>query len=204
MGLRESRIINSVHPWLGERLKWLQEVAVAIGSTQTLISGNRTIEEQRELWEGAGSRPVAAPGCSQHQYGFAADATWTPAVHFGAGMKPKTFSTAETFASMESAARFVNLTTVSGDPGHMQMYPGSQFRQWAVGLGLCTPTPRPSSFARESAANTERYQNCLKNVSGAFNTILRDVQVSACFKAWSSKNLALNAEEFDFKVTGTF
>lgn len=204
MGLRESRIINSVHPWLGERLKWLQEVAVAIGSGQTLISGNRTREEQTVLWEGAGTRPVAAPGCSQHQYGFAADATWIPAARISGGGKLKVFSTAETFASMESAARFVNLTTVSGDPGHLQMYPGSQFRQWSVSLGLCIPTPRPSSFQRQSDANIQRYRDCLNNVSGAFNTPLRDFQTSACFKQWSRKRLALNVEFSDLEVTGSF
>lgn len=146
MGLRESRILNSVHPWLATRLRWLGEVAKIIGSGQSLISGNRTLEKQRQLYFDPRTRPAAFPGCSQHNYGFAADAVWLPAAQISSKGRLRVFSSQETFATMESAARSVHLTTVSGDPGHVQMYPGSQFRSWAVGRGLCNPNPPPRTF----------------------------------------------------------
>lgn len=141
MGLQESRILNEVHPWLAARLIWLSKVADLIGSKQTLISGNRTLAKQRELWESDFRRPVAFPGCSQHNYGFAADAVYDRAVQISSKGRPRLFSLEETNATMQSAARFAGLTTVSGDPGHVQMYPGSQFKSWSVDRGLCNPSP---------------------------------------------------------------
>ena len=134
MGLRESRIINSVHPWLGVRLLWLQEVAKILGGRQSLISGNRSLEKQRELYDITGpSRPAAFPGCSQHNYGFAADATWLPFLRFTTTRKlPKApqggdfdmTSQAETDSIMENHARRAGLTVVPRDVGHLQIYPG--------------------------------------------------------------------------------
>jgi len=165
MGLRESRIINSVHPWLGVRLKWLAEVATIVGSSQILISGNRTREEQRELFGRLGSRPVAAPGCSQHQYGFAADASYLPSVFITSKARPLLTPTEETNRFMESAAHHVSLTTVANDPGHLQIYPGAQFRSWAVGRGLCNPV-QLSGFNIESVDAANRaYRDCLLNVT---------------------------------------
>jgi len=143
VGLRESRIINSVHPWLRVRLQWLSEVATIIGSRQSLISGNRTREEQQVLFDRQGTRPVAPPGCSQHQYGFAADATYLPSVLITSKARPLLSAAAETNRVMESAAHHVQLTTVSNDPGHLQIYPGAQFRVWAIGRGFCSPAPPP-------------------------------------------------------------
>lgn len=142
MGLRESRILNEVHPWLRVRLKWLAEVARLLGGGQSLISGVRSSGQQRELWERRGARPVAFPGCSQHQYGFAADAVWIPFVGITSKGRGKVINTsAETQAAMEGFARQAQLTTVSNDPGHLQIYPGAMFRAWAVRRGLCNPPP---------------------------------------------------------------
>ena len=143
MGLRSSRILQDVHPWLRVRLEWLGEVARIIGSGQTLISGNRDTAQQRKLFEGAGTRPVAAPGCSQHQYGFAADATYLPSFFVTSKGRPMTNPQIETNEFMKNAAHHVSLTTVAGDPGHVQIYPGNQFRNWAVGRGFCKPIPPP-------------------------------------------------------------
>jgi len=164
MGLRESRIINSVHPWLGARLKWLGEVANVVGSSQQLISGNRTRAEQRELFGQLGSRPVAAPGCSQHQYGFAADAQYFRATGITSKGRGVVASQAETDFFMESAAHHVSLTTVANDPGHLQMYPGAQFRSWATSRGLCNPIS-PSGFNIESVDRANRaYRDCLLDI----------------------------------------
>lgn len=152
MSLQESRILNSVHPWLKERLVWLKEVAKIAGGKQNLISGRRSLSTQRELYNSTVDRPVAYPGCSQHNYGFAADADWeliiqdtTPTI-FGLPIPKlpasvRVFSQQETNSFMESAARSVNLQVVSRDPGHLQMYPGLTFRNWSVGRGLCNPNP---------------------------------------------------------------
>ena len=155
MGLRESRIINTVHPWLGDRLRWLGEVAVIVGSVQFLISGNRTLAEQRDLYFGPGSRPVAFPGCSQHQYGFAADATYFPITRVSSKGRPNILPARETTAFFNSAARHVGLTLVAGDDGHYQIYPGIQFREWAVSQGLCNPNP-PPRFNRLLALEAEQ------------------------------------------------
>jgi len=154
MGLRETRIINSVHPWLGVRLKWLAEVSRILGGGQNLISGNRTSSEQSVLWQRGGSRPVARPGCSQHQYGYAADATWLPFATINSKGRLKVTRPSETNAIMEGHARRAGLTTVTGDPGHLQIYPAGMFLLWATGRNLC-PDPawprldlaRASSFA---------------------------------------------------------
>ena len=145
MSLRESRILNSLEPWLRERVKWLGEVATIIGSNQSLLSGRRSSAEQRELYNSRGSRPVAFPGCSQHQYGFAADAAWQPAFQVTSKGRARVFSAQATNNSMESAARYVGLVLVAGDTGHMQVYPGSEFRVWAQSRGLCNPNPPPSA-----------------------------------------------------------
>lgn len=148
MGLKESRIINSVHPWLGARLKWLQEVAVIYGTRQTLHSGNRTKAEQLALYNSQSTRPAAYPGCSQHQYGFAADASYLPISLVTSKGKPIVFDHAQTTSVMNNAARHVGLTVVSGDDGHYQVYPGIQFKAWAVSRGFCpaNPPPRPPSL----------------------------------------------------------
>lgn len=147
MGLRESRIINSVHPWLGARLKWLGEVARIVGSSQQLISGNRTQAEQTKLFNTVFDRPVAAPGCSQHQYGFAADAQYFRATGITSKGRGIVASQNETDRFFQSAANHVGLTTVNNDPGHLQIYPGAQFRSWAVARGLCPPV-RPPTIKR--------------------------------------------------------
>ncbi len=160
MSLQESRILNSVHPWLKERLVWLGEVARIAGGDQTLISGRRSLERQRQLYDTVVDRPVAFPGCSQHNYGFAADVKWGLIIQsntaniFGIPVPKmpssvRVFSPQETDDFMESAARYVQLQTISGDPGHLQIYPGATFRNWSVGRGLCNPNPpRPLALSR--------------------------------------------------------
>jgi len=144
MGLRESRVINSVHPWLGVRLEWMGQVADLVGSRQQLFSGLRTLEQQRLLYNTlAPFKPVAYPGCSQHNYGFAADAFWDRITQISAKGRIKLFTEAETVSFMNQAARHVGLILVANDDGHFQVYPGIQFKEWAVSWGLCDPNPPP-------------------------------------------------------------
>lgn len=166
MGLRESRILNSVHPWLRVRLDWLAEVAKLLGGGQSLISGNRTRTEQLELYESFTSRPVAYPGCSQHQYGFAADATWLPFVLLSSKARPIPITPAETNNIMAGHARRAGLTTVEGDTGHLQIYPGAMFREWAVRTGRCPANP-PPRLRDQAVASSFAFRDCLLRVTAA-------------------------------------
>jgi len=110
----------------------------ALGGVQIYLSGFRTDAEQQRLFQRAGTRPVAAPGCSQHQYGYAVDLAWgllreeSPIGHFS----PK-----EIESFMGEVGRILGLTTVARDPGHFQIFPGADFRNWAVLSGFCVPPP---------------------------------------------------------------
>lgn len=142
MGLLDSQVLNSLHPWLRVRLEWMAEVALAVGSIQRLFSGFRTLEQQRYLYDTVSTgRPVAFPGCSQHNYGFAADGSWDPILQITHKGRLRSFTIAETISFMNQVARHVNLTLVAGDNGHFQIYPGLQFKQWAVSMGFCDPHP---------------------------------------------------------------
>jgi len=174
MGLRESRIINSVHPWFGARLKWLGEVATLYGGVQLLISGIRTRSEQLELYETVFDRPVAPPGCSQHQYGYAADAVWQPFQQITSKGKGFIFSQEETNKIMNEAAAIASLTTVRNDPGHLQVFNGTQFRSWAERRGFCDPRP-PLTASR----NFNRYTDCLRSATLAWQT-------TSCFRRFDA------------------
>jgi len=144
MALKDSQVINSVHPWLGVRLEWMGQVAAAVGSRQSLFSGFRTLEQQLTLYNQLSPFvPVAYPGCSQHNYGFAADGSWAPIVQITSKGRARVFTNAETISFMNQAALHVGLTLVAGDDGHFQVYPGIQFKAWAVSWGFCDPNPPP-------------------------------------------------------------
>lgn len=143
MGLRDTQILNSIHPWLKVRVRWLGEVARLLGGGQSLISGNRTFAQQLTLYSAPGNRPVAYPGCSQHQYGFAVDATWLPFAQVTSKGRAVSTSPSETNSIMAGHARRAGLTTVVGDDGHLQIYPGAMFREWAVRSGHCPANPPP-------------------------------------------------------------
>lgn len=196
MGLRESRIINEVHPWFGGRLRWLGQVARLYGGVQLLISGNRTREEQAVLYKNRGTRPVALPGCSQHQYGYAADAVWQRFAVVTSKGKAAFYTQAETDRTMNELAAIAGLTTVSGDPGHLQVFNGVAFRTWAVTNGFCSD---------RAATNMSSYQDCLAGVRtrSTFNTPLRDILTKQCYAAWAAKDLARASQEQGFKVTGS-
>jgi len=146
VSLQDARIINDVHPWLGVRLEWLRDVARILGGKQILISGTRTRSEQLRLYNDPSVAVVAYPGCSQHQYGFAADAIYLPFTQISSKGKPIIFTNADTNRIMGEAARHVGLQTVSADPGHVQIYPGPEFRSWAVRQGFCPPNPPARNF----------------------------------------------------------
>ena len=143
-------------------MQWLGDVAKLYGGIQLLISGNRTSAEQLRLYNFQSKRPAAYPGCSQHQYGFAADANWLPFTTVTSKGKALVYGQEETDRFMNSAARHAGLTLVAGDQGHVQMYPGLQFREYVVRLGLCPAVPPPPlwNISRVQSEN-EAYRDCL-------------------------------------------
>lgn len=140
MSLRESRALNGVEPWLAVRVQWLGAVINHWGGVQIYLSGVRDREEQRRLFDRVQNRPVAAPGCSQHQYGYAVDVAW-------ALLREESpmgeFSPAQINQLMSDLGRSIGLVTVQRDPGHFQIFPGSEFKPWAVSSGFCNPTAVP-------------------------------------------------------------
>lgn len=140
MGLKESRVLSGIHPWLAVRVKWLGDVIGAWGGVQIYLSGFRTEAEQirlmRSLAQRFSPRPVAGPGCSQHQYGYAVDVAW--------GLLREEspigeFSPKEINDLMSNLGNSIGLVTVAQDSGHFQIFPGSEFRAWSVASGFCDP-----------------------------------------------------------------
>ncbi len=119
------RELNGVHPWVAARIDYILDYADQWGPNYSITSGVRTAQEQWELF----SRPntiAAEVGCSQHQYGFAVD-VW--------------FEDPAWQQWYLSSARNFGLTTIPGDPVHIQAIPGRTFRQWTSAAGAC-PDPR--------------------------------------------------------------
>lgn len=119
----------------------MDEVIKIWGGRQFYHSGVRTAERQRELYDTPSKRPVAFPGCSQHQFGFAVDVSWFPIMNFADNIG---MSGPATNRLMEDLGRHIGLVTVANDVGHFQIYPGSTFRPWAIASGFCNPNPPPS------------------------------------------------------------
>lgn len=106
------------------------------GGKQGYLSGVRSLERQRELFDTVTDRPVAAPGCSQHNYGFAVDVFWIPIISFRFNIQ---MTGKQTNDFMETLGESLGLKTVQFDVGHFQIFPGSQFKTWAVSAGFCDP-----------------------------------------------------------------
>ena len=140
MSLSESRALNGVHPWLAVRVRWLGQVIDIWGGGQIYLSGVRTREQQQQLYDTVRGRPVAFPGCGQHEYGYAVDVTWLPIINFAANIQ---LSPLETNRVMDNLGQQIGLVTVANDFGHFQIFPGSEFRPWAVDSGFCPPVPPP-------------------------------------------------------------
>lgn len=141
MGLKESRVLTGVHPWLAARVRWMGNVIEAWGGVQIYLSGLRTEAEQQVLFDRTRRRPVAAPGCSQHQYGYAVDVAWgllREESPLGA------YSPKEIAELMGQLARSLQLQTVQNDSGHFQVFPASEFKPWAVASGFCDPGAIPA------------------------------------------------------------
>ena len=123
---------GQLNPWLVERIQWIEDMVDYYGGSAIYLSGFRTWREQADLYSKRwrSSRPVARPGCSQHQFGMAVD------VAFGARFPDAVdIGTFERFA--RDLAVHVDLVTVSNDPGHFQVWPAWEFIQMARQAGFC-------------------------------------------------------------------
>ena len=147
MSLKESRALNGVEPWLAVRIQWLGAVINHWGGVQIYLSGLRDRAEQSILFDREGPRPVAAPGCSQHQYGYAVDVAWALLKEFS---PLGDFSPTQINTLMSDLGRSIGLVTVQRDPGHFQIFPGSEFKPWAVASGFCNPTAVPQFLLVEA------------------------------------------------------
>jgi len=174
------------------------EVAKLYGTFQTILSGNRTKEEQLVLYNSQSNRPAAYPGCSQHQYGFAADVTWAPMMTVTSKGRLFAYGREFTDKTMNNAARHVGLTLVAGDTGHFQAYNGIAFRNWAVSTGRCPLTPPPPQ-----KTNASLYADCIGRNTAAFGTRLNALQTSACYKAFAASALMDSAQAHGFRITGS-
>jgi len=113
-----------VHPYVADRVRWILGIADQYGGKYTVLSGVRTNSKQFELWKdqyGTG-RVAAAPGCSQHNYGFAMD------VHFPDPAWSNWFG---------QVASQIGLMEVAGDPGHVQVWPGWKFMEILQPYAVC-------------------------------------------------------------------
>jgi len=113
--------LNGVHPWVAGRVAYILEYADRWGPRYSVTSGVRSAQKQYDLYLSPGNTAVP-PGCSQHQYGVAVDVWWQ--------------DPAWNNWYLQSARNF-GLTTVRGDPLHVQAYPGVSFRNWSQRSGFC-------------------------------------------------------------------
>jgi len=146
--------LRGVDPYLKEAMTWIGRVVESWGGTGYILSGRRTKAEQKELSDDCFRRrsrpskfpvppcpyPVATPGCSQHEYGFAVDAGFF-------GPQSGLMTTPDWTSYAQDLGRvYWGLSTVAGDPFHFAQYPTSEFLPWARETGQCPTQPPLLSF----------------------------------------------------------
>ena len=144
--------LSGVHPVVADRVRAILNVVDAHRGEYTITSGYRSLDQQQSLYmDGITS---ARPGCSQHNYGLAVDVLFT--------------GTYRDFwiEFFTQACNYLGLTTVTGDPGHVQAIAGSSFRNLAGAAGLC---PAPGYPKRHLFASTSGPPSLLDQVCGVQN-----------------------------------
>jgi len=145
MSLSTRSQLASTNPYFAWAIEYILTVADQYRGQYTITSVNRTADKQWELFRQFDSKAVA-PGCSQHQYGAAVDVV---------------FSNEAWQNWYLASARNFGLSTVVGDPVHVQLIPGGRFREWTVSQGLC-PDP---SFPVNEFTSSRQWRDCLLNAS---------------------------------------
>lgn len=160
----------------------MEDVVNYYRGTFIYFSGIRSVQAQARLFRDRGffGRPVAEPGCSQHQYGYAVDVGIT-------GPIIEDRDAQDFVPSVLALARQVGLFTVSRDPGHFQIFPGSEFRPWASAAGFC---PDPSWLSRaDQSLNFQTYTDCLLAAT-------QDFQKASCFQRWIGRQSQIEGITF--------
>jgi len=181
-----SLALRGVDPYIKEAITWISHTIESWGGTSYIFSGRRTLQDQKELFDDCERRrfhvgkwpvipcpyPVATPGCSQHEYGFAVDAGFY-------GPPSGRMTTPDWTGYAQVLAReYWGMHTVEKDPFHFAMYPSSEFLPWARETGQCPPErPRQS----QSFLN---YRDCLQRSTSEWQT-------AGCFQQWSNRETAL-------------
>jgi len=130
MSLSIRNRLMSLHPYVSSRVEYILAYASQYDPVVSITSTVRTAQEQSALFNRVNS--LAAPvGCSQHQYGLAVDVL---------------FEDPRWQEWYLASARNFGLTTVSGDPVHVQAVPGSVFKSYVSSLGLCPDPNYPKTF----------------------------------------------------------
>lgn len=128
MSLSIRNKLAGTHPYLGWAIEYILTFAAGNGGRFTITSVNRLAKKQWDLFNRPNSNAVQV-GCSQHQYGAAVD------VQFLTGAWQEWFL---------ASARNFGLSTVLGDPVHVQLIPGARFREWSASHGLCPDRSYPT------------------------------------------------------------
>ena len=137
---------TNFNPAFRKSLLNLQQQATAAGIKTKLISGVRTLQDQKELYAnklaGDAGKPLpypkrgpvkvaAVPGTSPHEKGMAADLV---------AVNPKDQPKIDALAAKDP-----NLGTVAGDPGHYQLNTGGKGGGTMVASGKVPSPPTPPS-----------------------------------------------------------
>lgn len=158
MSISTRHLLNTIHPWIGERVRYILDYADQWAPTYSVTSGFRTLQEQWELAQSPNYR-AAAPGCSQHNWGLAVDVK---------------FERDDWQQWYLASARNFGLTSVSGDPVHLQAVPGAEFRRWAQSQRLC---PHPSFDPRTYDLSTSLFgQFCTTWTRTKFGVVCLDAE----------------------------
>jgi len=138
MSLSTQARLSVLQPFMSQRIGFILAVAEHYGGKFVITSVNRSAAQQSSLYQAPGSLAVF-PGCSQHQYGLAVDVL---------------FERQDWQNWYLAMSRNFGLTTVDGDPVHVQGVSGARFRESALPLGLC-PDPAYRGLTRFSFAHPD-------------------------------------------------
>ena len=127
--------LSKVYKPLAAAVRYIQSISQSYGFKVQINSGYRSKVSQAQLAAEGGSYPVATPGRSQHQYGFAVDLQAVP------------WEYQNTLANwMQSAGAYWG---GSSDPVHFSVFNPSE---WALRLGYVEKPPTNFTQPLTSAA----------------------------------------------------
>lgn len=149
--------LNLLPPWMKSNVKGFQRELTAHGAGSLVLSTRRSALEQAQICaKKPPGFPCAKPGCSQHQFGFAADISTTVwydslldapcqlgcypiLIHRGL----REFRECQQKCTDVQVGRVTDLASkwylrrpfVNSDPNHYQAYPTGEFVRWLRAWG---------------------------------------------------------------------